>query len=148
MTEEACTHWFKTARGSLYEVRGLTTLRHRIRTDEKCRFKTQVQSERTYYVPLEYVLKFSFIRRPFPEKKYLRLTSSGLLGLYEKVEDRYVWIKHSYLSFSNAPVLGYIPLETWNNGNQVHIGDPIIQEQIGYAQAFDALILAVKRGRV
>ena len=125
---------FKTSKGSTYEVHddGSTTRNKSYHPEHGGDEGIKPKSQKTIYVDTEDVGKLGLMQTQgweegsFPylnvDKKLGKVAVSVFGG-----EKHNTYDKNSLIDFSTEPEVGKTPIEVWDNGKNVHFGNPITE---------------------
>lgn len=119
---------FRTAKGSVYNIEGTSTVRDKApRPEHPGEQGVQPKSERTFYVPLREAEKLAPIQAKGPQK-YRLVTEqrNGETFAAIRQEDGKI-LKGTEIKVSDVPKLGDIPVEIFRKGRFAHFGNEITQ---------------------
>lgn len=118
---------FETSKGSTYEVDEHRTTRNKAERPEHPNDKgLKPKSQVTHYVTPENAVKLGLVQTEGPKKRLIQYPSS--LGVqYLEGKDKGKVEKGTVVDFKTVPEIGLIPIESWNNGKDIHFGNKIIK---------------------
>lgn len=124
---------FKTAKGSKYTVQpdGTTIRDKAARPEHPGQQGIQPKSHATYYVPDKDVNKLSLMQAQNMPARAL-VHDNGHIGIQAlEGPNKGKIYRDTVVRVSDKPAVGLTPIETWNNGQRVHFGNPITEVESG-----------------
>src|SRR5208337_4116041 len=120
---------FTTSKGSTYNLNpdGTTTRTKAPRPEHPEEAGVQPKSENTWFITPEDSLKLGEIQTKGEEKKIIELPNGQLGVQYLSGKDKGKIEQRTLVDFSKEPEEGLIPVEAWDDGKNVHFGNPIVK---------------------
>ena len=120
---------FETSKGSIYHMHedGSTTRTKAARAEHPGEEGLQPKSEKTWFVTPEDSVKLGEFQTKGEDKKIVELPNGQLGVQYQSGKDKGKIESRTLVDFSKEPKEGYIPVESWNDGEKVHFGNQIVK---------------------